>query len=66
MNQHNDVYLKETHQYDDIINMPHHVSSTHPQMSLADRAAQFLPFSALSGFENQINEVARLTEERTE
>lgn len=36
-----------TDNYDDIINLPHHVSQTHPRMSLLDRAAQFAPFSAV-------------------
>ena len=36
--------------YDDIINLPHHVSSRHPQMSITDRAAQFSPFAALTGY----------------
>lgn len=52
--------------YDDIINMPHHVSKKHPQMSLADRAAQFSPFAALTGYEAAIAETARVTEERLE
>ena len=52
--------------YDDIINLPHHVSKTHPQMSLHDRAAQFSPFAALTGHEEEINESARLTEKKTE
>ena len=51
-------------EYADIIDLPHRVSSSHPQMSLHDRAAQFLPFSALSGFDDAIAETARLTEER--
>ncbi len=42
--------------YDDIINMPHHVSENRPHMSASDRAAQFLPFSALSGFEDAVEE----------
>lgn len=50
--------------YDDIINMPHHVSKKHPQMSLLDRAAQFSPFAALTGHEEAIEETARLTDER--
>ena len=37
-------------QYDDIINLPHHVSKTRPQMSMVDRAAQFSPFAALTGY----------------
>ena len=52
--------------YDDIINMPHHVSKKHPQMSLADRTAQFSPFAALTGYEAAIAETARVTEERLE
>ena len=50
--------------YDDIISLPHHVSSRHPRMPRADRAAQFSPFSALSGYEEAIDETARHTEER--
>lgn len=49
--------------YDDIINLPHHVSKTHKQMPIYDRAAQFAPFSALTGYEDVINETARLTDE---
>lgn len=52
--------------YSDIINLPHPVSKKHPQMSLYDRAAQFSPFSALTGHEAAIAETGRLTEERTE
>ena len=50
--------------YADIINLPHHVSRTHPQMSMADRAAQFSPFAALTGHDAAIAEAARLTDER--
>ncbi len=50
--------------YADIINLPHHVSHTHPQMSMADRAAQFSPFAALTGHDVAIAEAARLTDER--
>lgn len=52
--------------YDDIINLPHPVSSKHPQMSVTDRAAQFSPFAALTGYDAAIRETARLTEERVE
>ena len=47
--------------YDDIINLHHHVSRRHPQMSLYSRAAQFAPFAALSGYEEAIAETARCT-----
>jgi hypothetical protein len=43
--------------YDDIINLPHHVSKVHPQMSLMDRAAQFSPFAALTGHDAAIKEM---------
>lgn len=50
--------------YDDMIYLPRHVSPKHPPMPLADRAAQFSPFAALSGYEDAIRETARLTGER--
>ena len=50
--------------YADIINLPHPVSRRHPQMSMADRAAQFSPFAALNGHEEAIAETARITEQR--
>ena len=53
-------------QYDDIINLPHHVSSAHPRMSMHDRAAQFMPFRALTGYEDAVQETARLTDEKIE
>ena len=53
-----------SHKNDDIINLPHHVSKKHPQMSLHDRAAQFSPFAALTGHKEAINETARLTDEK--
>lgn len=52
--------------YDDIINLSHHVSATHPHMSASDRAAQFAPFAALTGYEAAVKETARLTDERVE
>ena len=52
--------------YDDIIHLPHHVSQNHPQMPLRDRAAQFAPFAALTGYEAAVRETARLTAERRE
>ena len=52
--------------YDDIINLPHHVSPTRPRMSMHDRAAQFAPFAALVGYDDAVAETARLTESRPE
>ena len=52
--------------YDDIINLPHHVSPTRPQMPMADRAAQFSPFAALTGYDDEIKETARLTDDMIE
>ena len=52
--------------YDDIINLPHHVSKNHPQMSIVDRAAQFSPFAALTGHSEAIDETARLTDRKIE
>lgn len=52
--------------YDDIINLPHHVSKKRPRMPRADRAAQFAPFSALVGYGAALVETARLTDRRIE
>ena len=49
--------------YSDIINLPHHVSKVHPQMSMMNRAAQFAPFAALTGHYAAIDEAARIFEE---
>lgn len=48
--------------YADMIGLPHHVSSNRLPMSRLDRAAQFAPFAALTGFGDVIGECARLTE----
>lgn len=53
---------EDTHKYDDIIDLPHPVSPKHPRMSLEDRAAQFSPFAALTGYEAAISEAARMTD----
>ncbi len=50
--------------YDDIIDLPHHVSKRHPRMPISARAAQFSPFAALSGYEDAIEETERITEKR--
>ena len=52
--------------YDDIINLSHHVSKKHPQMPIEERAAQFAPFAALVGYEDEIEETARITTKKIE
>ena len=52
--------------YDDIINLPHHVSKTHPRMKPEARAAQFAPFAALTGYEEAIDETVRITDKKIE
>ena len=47
--------LQQTDRYDDIINLPHHRSCTRPHMSMHNRAAQFMPFAALTGYDDIIN-----------
>lgn len=50
--------------YEDLVDLPHPVSKIHPPMARMDRAAQFNPFAALTGYEEEIEEAARLTEEK--
>lgn len=52
--------------YDDIISLPHHESTKHPKMPALDRAAQFLPFAALTGHDAAVREMERLTDSRAE
>lgn len=52
--------------YDDIINLPHHVSKRHPQMSMWNRAAQFAPFAALTGYEESIKDAEKENEKMFE
>ncbi|MGM9968921.1 MAG: hypothetical protein ACI35S_00825 [Anaeroplasma sp.] len=52
--------------YDDIINLPHHISKNHPRMSQIDRAAQFAPFAALTGYAESINEAGRYVDKKKE
>ena len=56
--------LNDLHQYDDIINLPHPVSQKHPQMPAIDRAAQFSPFAALTGYEKLLEETKELAIEK--
>ena len=57
---------KQAHPYEDILHLPHNVSKERPHMSLLDRAAQFSPFAALVGYEDIIDETARLTTQQRE
>ncbi len=52
--------------YDDIINLPHHVSKKHPRLSMEKRAAQFAPFAALTGYGDEITKTAEITESKLE
>ena len=52
--------------YEDIIHLPHHVSTVHPHMPVSDRAAQFAPFAALTGYGDVIKETARQTDAKPE
>lgn len=58
--------MKLTHKYDDIINLPRHVSAKRSPMSCYDRAAQFSPFAALTGYDAVIAESGRLTDNQAE
>lgn len=58
--------LEHTHRYDDIVDLPHHRSRIHPAMPAAQRAAQFMPFAALTGYEEIIDDVARPRARRAE
>lgn len=55
-------YYSASRRYDDIINRSHHISETHPQMSIMNRAAQFSPFAALVGYEDALEEISRHTD----
>ncbi len=52
--------------YNDIINLPYPMSTKHKRMPMSNRAAQFAPFAALAGYDTEILETARLTENKTE
>ncbi len=56
--------LKATNNYDDIINLPHPTSAKHPRMAAIDRAAQFSPFAALTGYEKALEETKEIAIDR--
>lgn len=55
-----------SNKYDHIINLPHHISEKRPRMPMIDRAAQFAPFAALTGYDDAVKETGRLTDDATE
>ena len=57
---------EDTEKYNDIINLPHHISKKHPQMSIDARSAQFAAFAALTGYDDEIKETSRITTEKIE
>ena len=61
-----EFFEKDNYRYKDMLDLPHHVSLVHPPMPMEDRAAQFSPFAALTGFGEVIRETERLTQERVE
>lgn len=60
------MIIQSEKNYDDIINLPHHVSSVHPPLSDSQRAAQFLPFAALTGYEDSIRKTAAKAEQEAQ
>lgn len=58
--------MSEKFPYEDIIDLPPHISEKHPQPTMTERAARFAPFAAITGYEEMVLEEARVTEERTE
>ncbi len=56
------AFSDDPHRYDDILNLPHHVSTSRPRMDRAKRAAQFMPFKAMSGYDREISESDRETQ----
>lgn len=56
--------MAEKFPYEDIVNLPPHISKKHPQPTMIDRAARFAPFAAITGYEEMVLEEARITEER--
>ena len=58
--------MAEKFPYEDIVDLPPHISKKHPQPTMADRAARFAPFAAITGYEEMVLEEARVTDERVE
>lgn len=62
----NQCVNRDAGKYADIINLPHHVSTRHPQMALSDRAAQFGSYAALRGYDAAVKETVKKSIQQTE
>ena len=60
------MMAEQKNPYEDILTLPHHKAANRPQMSMHDRAAQFSPFAALTGFDGVIPETGRMTDRKAE
>jgi len=58
--------MAEKFPYEDIVDLPPHISRKHPQPTMLERAARFAPFAAITGYEEMVLEEARVTEERVD
>mgnify|MGYP003526152357 CR=1 FL=1 len=58
--------MAEKFPYEDIVDLPPHISKKHPQPTMLERAARFAPFAAITGYEEMVLEEARVTDERIE
>ncbi len=56
--------MTSIHDYDDIIGLPHPEPRRHTRMSVQARAAQFMPFAALTGYASVIEEISRTTDKK--
>lgn len=56
--------MAEKFPYEDIVNLPPHISKKYPQPTMMERAARFAPFAAITGYEEMVLEEARITEDR--
>ena len=53
--------MAEYFPYEDIVNLPRHISKVHPQATMADRAARFSPFAAISGYEDMVGDLSYIS-----
>lgn len=60
MKKHTNGWAQDPHRYDDMLYLEHPTSKSHPRMSALNRAAQFSPFAALTGYEGQIKDAQHM------